>query len=96
MLKSYLLVFNLLGISREDLLNYMDTRPEIKNWFAVLPTAIFIISESDAHSLSVLLHSYLGDSYFVITEVPNSKNDGWLNKEAWDFINDPKSSGRWK
>ena len=95
MLKSFLLVFNNSQLERRSILEYFDTIPSIKNWYAFLPTAVFIISAATAFQLSELFRNKFPNNNFVITEVPRGANDGWLDKAAWDFINNPKSSGRW-
>jgi hypothetical protein len=95
MLLPYLLIFNRDDGPRQEILDYLDTRREVKNWFAFLPDAIFIISDSDALTLSNLFSLKFPSRYFLITEVPAGKNNGWLIQRAWDFINNPKSSGRW-
>lgn len=95
MLKPFLLVFNDSLVTRQAILDHLDTRPEIKNWFAFLPTAIFIISDRNATTLSNLIQNTFPGRFFMITEVPPGSNNGWLAKDAWDFINFPRSSGRW-
>jgi hypothetical protein len=35
---------------------------------------------------------FSGESFTVSTV---SEIDGWMNREYWDFVNMPKSSGRW-
>jgi hypothetical protein len=95
MLKPFLLVFNDTQITRQTILNYLDTRPEIKNWFAFLPAAVFIISDHTAPSLAGLIRNVFPGKDFVVTEVTSGSNDGWLARNVWEFINYPHSSGRW-
>lgn len=95
MLKPYLLVFDSSEITRQALLDHLDTRPEVKNWFAFLPTGIFIISDRTALQLTQAVREGLPTASLLISEVPAGANDGWLGKNVWDFINSPKSSGRW-
>ena len=95
MLTPFLLIFNQLEGSRQEILNYLDTCKEIKNWYAFMPEAIFIVSDVDAHALSKIFQGKYPNRYFMITEVTVGKNNGWLDKTAWDFINNPKSTGRW-
>lgn len=95
MLKPYLLIFDVMSGNRQDILNYIDTCPEVKNWYAFIPTGIIIISDKTAHDLQAMfLRKYPG-RFSMITEITRGNNNGWLNKEVWDFINNPKSSGRW-
>lgn len=95
MLKPYLVVFNGSEVTRQSLLDHLDTRPEVKNWFAFLPTGVFVISDRTASQLAEAIRIAFPIATFVVTEIPPGANDGWLNKDAWDFINNPSSSGRW-
>lgn len=95
MLKPYILVFNPDICPRQQLLNYLNTLPIVKNWFAIFPSAVFIISDESAHTLRSQIDGHVNGSYFFISEVPAGANNGSLLPANWDFINNPRSSGRW-
>jgi hypothetical protein len=95
MLKAFLFVFNPIGPSRQTVLDHLDTCREVKNWFAFFSNSIFIISDHTVHELTAAVRKGLPQLQMVITEVPKGANNGWLDKKVWDFINNPKSSGRW-
>lgn len=95
MLKPYIVVFNDQEISRQAVLDILDTKPEVKNWFAFLPGAIFVISEKTASQLTELIRSSFPIKNLFVSEIPRGANDGWLGANIWEFINTPKSSGRW-
>ena len=94
MLRPYLLVFNPVGADRQNVLEFLDTRPEAKNWYAFLPTAIVVISDCSAIELSVMLRTRYPDLYHIFTEI-TSAHQGWLPEPVWTFINNPTSTGRW-
>lgn len=94
MLKSYLLVFNNASLERQKVLDYLDTRHEVKNWFAFMPNAIVIVSDSDAHKLQHMFSSGFEGIDHIITEIAEGNNNGWLGKDVWDFINNPKQVGQ--
>ena len=96
MLKPFLITFDAAQINRQALLDFLDTRSEVKNWFAFLPTAIFVISDHSAQQLAEAIRTGKPGISFVITAMPDGKNDGWLGKNVWEFINNPRSSGRWE
>jgi hypothetical protein len=96
MMQPYLLTFSTAGFSRQALLDFLDTRPEVLNWYAFAESGVFVISEKTPHELSAIIHGGFPWVLFVVTHVPASNNNGWLPKAAWDFINNPRSSGRWK
>lgn len=95
MLKPYVLIFNPEVCPRQTILDYLDTLPIVKHWYAFLSSAVFIISDASAHDLTDQLVGHVNGSFFFVSEVPKGVNNGRLPKAAWDFINLPKSSGRW-
>ncbi len=95
-MKPYLLVFNTQHVWPQTMLNYLDTRAEVLNWYSFIDTGIFIISRHTAYQLGEALRQGFPGLFFVITEVTRTNYDGWLPQVAWDFILNPKSSGRWE
>jgi hypothetical protein len=95
MLKPFLVVFNSTSLSRQSLLAHLDTRSEIKNWMAFLPSAVAVISDRTAQEVAACIRIGFANQNFVVTEIPFGANDGWLTKNVWEFINNPRSSGRW-
>ena len=95
-MRPYLLVFNDQLVPRQQMLNFLDTRSEVLNWYAFLPAGIFVISEHSAHELAAVIHQEFPIVFFIINEVVPGRNNGYLPMVAWEFINNPKSSGRWK
>ena len=94
-MKAYLLAFNPQVVPRQTILNFLDTRAEVLNWMAILAGGILVISEQTAQALSALIRQQHPQLWFIVTEIPRGMNDGFLSKTAWDFINAPRSSGRW-
>ena len=89
---AYILVFDDKLGTRQEIQNYLDTRPEILNWFACMTNAIFIVSDQTATSLQQIVSQFnKNDAYFVILDVKTDKN-GWLPKAAWNFMNNPKAN----
>lgn len=95
-MKPFLLIFNPHEGSRQEILDYLDTRPEVLNWHAFMSASIFIISEKSVHELNTEIRTRFPTRSLFITELPAGLNTGWLTSAAWKFINNPKSSGKWK
>ena len=95
MLRPFLLVIDVNQGLRQEVLDFLDTRREVKNWSAFFPTGIVIIADSDVTTLSDLVHERFPTRHFLLTEMGAGTNNGWLPKTVWDFINAPKSTGRW-
>jgi hypothetical protein len=94
-MRAFLLSFNDSVVARQVVINFLNTRPEVLNWYAPLQGGIFVISNSSAQDLAALVRQAFPILYFVIAELPRGYNDGCLPAAAWQFINDPKSSGQW-
>ena len=95
-MRPFLLAFNDSVVARQVVLDFLDTRPEVLNWYTALQGGVFIISDANAQTLAALVRQAFPYLFFVITELVRGYNDGALPRAAWDFINDPKSSGRWR
>jgi len=82
-------------VSRVDLQVYFDTRAEVLNWFGIMPNAILVVTHSPASVLTNMLVDRFGNNItFLVTKAESNETEGFINKEVWDFINNPKSSGR--
>ncbi len=98
-MNTYMLSFtsNTGTVTRQNILDYLDTKREILNWFAAMPFTIIIISKETHSKLSELLRNrFANDITFLLTKTEPHAVDGFINKQVWDFINNPKSSGRWE
>lgn len=83
-------------VDREMIQNFLDTRPEVLNWFGAMPYTIILISNSDVRYLTkLLMEKYDNDISFLITPIVSENMDGFIGRPVWDFINNPKPSGRW-
>ena len=95
MLKPYLLLFDVTFGNRQEILDHLNTCQEVKNWFAAMPTAIIIISDTTPDKLRLAFRRKYPNRLHLITALEPNNYDGWLNKAVWDFIQHPKSYGRW-
>jgi hypothetical protein len=84
-------------ITRQDILDFLDTKKEVLNWFAAMPFTVILVSKQSHNTLSEMLRIRFGNNItFLLTQIVPHTIDGYINKQVWDFINDPKSSGRWE
>jgi len=96
MRRIFIFAFNDLMGTQQSVLDFLDTRSEILNWLSVLPHSIFIVSDHDLYQLTRVITDNYPGRFFVISEIKGMTSNGLLGIAAWDFINFPKSSGRWK
>jgi hypothetical protein len=81
----FLLGFNP-AIPREVITRYLDSRPEIQNWYSIFPGQIFIASDRPPRELSELIRGAFPSPLFILTHVDRNDCGGWLPEDAWDFI----------
>lgn len=93
-MKSFLFTFNLIWPIK-IITDFLDSRREVLNWYLPLQNSIIIASEYDANYLSGLIASRFPGMFFLLTELDSQKTNGWNLERAWNFILNPKSSGRW-
>ena len=77
-------------IDRQQILNVLDTMPEVVNWRAAVG-AIFIISPGSATTLSEQIRRKLPGLQHVITRIDGFNVDGWADAETWNFVQYPRS-----
>jgi len=96
-MKAYLISFTSAAypvIERQVILDFLNTQPIIKNWFAVMPHAILVASDSNIADISKILSDRFPKNLTcLVTDASNA--NGLANNKVWDFVNNPKSSGRW-
>ena len=95
MLRPYIFCFNEKVGTLKDVADFLDTKSEILNWYSCMPQTIFFVSAKSLTQLMIIFQAkYVTGNYFFSTIDAHTCN-GLLPKEAWDFITEPKSSGKW-
>lgn len=92
-LRRYVLGFNVLTVTRDQILAFLDTRPEVQNWYTILPGQVYVISDRSASELAYLLRQRFAGELFTVAEIANI--DGAMPPEVWDFLSNPRPSGLW-
>jgi hypothetical protein len=89
----YILVFDDALGTRKEIQNFLNTRPEVLNWYACMSNAIFIVSDQTASGLQRAISTFNQgkDANFIILDVKTDRN-GWLPKTAWEFLSNPKAT----
>jgi len=62
------------------------------SWWHYLESSYIIIVEDHitATNISKFVESHMPDKYFIVVELNLSNHNGWLPKEAWNWINKHK------
>ena len=89
---AYLLVYDDVVGTREQVKDFLNSRKEILNWYHCLPDSFFIVSNKTANDLTTIFRQFTQDrGRFLILDV-NTDRNGWLPKQAWEFMRNPKAS----
>ena len=93
--RCFVVNFNPFSLSRQSLLDFLDTQPDVVNWLTsnALPGQVMVVSERPCIEVARLIRARFSGELFTVSTV--SEIDGWMNQGYWDFVNVPKSSGRW-
>ncbi|HFQ5008828.1 hypothetical protein XM79_c11569 [Vibrio vulnificus] len=82
------------SIDRQEILDFLDTQSIVKNWYAVLPNAILVVTEFGIPEITkIMTERFPYNLTFLITDAKNA--NGLANQEVWNFVNNPQPSGRW-
>ena len=83
---NYIIVFSDSVGERNDIKEFIDSRPEFTNWYICMSNAIFVRAEYTAKQISEIFREYTNDKgRFIVLDV-DSDRSGWLPKKAWDFM----------
>ena len=90
---AYILVFDDGMGTRQQIQAYLNSRPEILNWYACMSNAIFIVSEETATTLQKIISEFnTNGANFIVLDLKTDRN-GWLPSRAWEFMKAPKGVG---
>lgn len=60
--------------------------PALKNWFHYLRSSYILICESDSNTIAQNIIRIIPNKRFLIFRVDLNSRNGWLPKEAWEWI----------
>lgn len=83
------------AFDRQHLLDFLNTLFEIKNWLAVNESLVLVVTDLMPIQLQQIINTAFPELSFMIFFVHPHEVDGRETLNVWDFINNPKSSGRW-
>lgn len=90
--KVYLIGFNSQVIRRDELTGYLEQSPLFENWMSLLPGQVFAVSAYQLYEVSSSLRERFSGQFLFVAEVNQMTCDGWMPKDIWEFINNPKPS----
>lgn len=90
-LSAYLFVIDSSTMSRDDAIEAIDDISAVVNWMKILPDAAVLITPDELKVLNAALRERLPRQRFLLTLLRRGEKNGWLAKDAWEFINQPKS-----
>jgi hypothetical protein len=92
-MKIYSINFDPLSLPNSQFISFLDSRPEILNWICPFAGTVFLVSNHNGALIAGLISERFNNTQFVVNNI--SHIDGKMPNIVWDFIQKPKSSGRW-
>jgi hypothetical protein len=87
---TYLLVYNDEFGTLEEVRAFINSRPEIVNWFYCMPNSYFLVSGLTATYLAEVFRRHSGGKgRFILVDTATDR-DGWLPQQAWDLMMKPQ------
>ncbi|MCB9169985.1 MAG: hypothetical protein H6594_06490 [Flavobacteriales bacterium] len=93
-MRAYLIVIHpghlLDGFNEEEFHKKLTTVQGLISWWHYLPNAyiILVADNINASGVSDYVRSIIGSKHFLVTRFDPWDHNGWLPKEAWDWINE--------
>lgn len=97
MRKAYIIIYNkggiLDGFDYTEFHNSLTTAKGVINWWHYIDNAYIIITEKSttATNVSDFVQQKMPNKHFMVSELNLKNHNGWLPKEAWDWINKYKN-----
>jgi hypothetical protein len=93
--RCFVVNFNPFSLSRQALLDFLDTQPDVLNWLFSysLHGQVLLVAERSCSEIASLLRARFPAEFFTVSTI--SEMDGKMSQVYWDFVNAPKSSGHW-
>ena len=86
MKKVYLLIYNDLLGSREEIKVVLNEIPEVSTWRYDMPNMFYIISEYSSKEIALKIREHFPiKGKFIITEITNNYY-GWLDSDSWYLL----------
>ncbi|MBL7955956.1 MAG: hypothetical protein JNJ91_13040 [Flavobacteriales bacterium] len=93
-MRAYLIVMHpgnwLDGFDHEAFHKKLTTVKGVFNWWHYLPNAYIVLVADDVNASSVAdyVRSIIGTKHFLVNRFDPWDHNGWLPKDAWDWINE--------
>ena len=95
-MKLYVFLYNDTIGTQQSVQFFLETRREVLNWFRFAPHSFLLVSNESLQTLTVMFQNNFPGSWFFLSEINGTTSNGILPQGYWDFINNPKSSGKWQ
>ena len=89
----YLVTMNQAAGTRQQLIDFLDSIPEVTFWHTCLPSVVFCTSTLTAQELFEKIAARFGKDggkrYLVLDTATDRQ--GWLPKQTWHMMTEPES-----
>ena len=87
MMKAYIFVFDRnYRYDYKKFHEFIKESPHISNWWRYIQSCYILVSELPATKLSREIREVMPKHRFLLSQIHLNNSNGWLPKEAWDWI----------
>lgn len=86
-MKTYIFLYSNTFGSVSEVTELIDSIPQIVKWRTDIPNSFMLKSDLEAKQLADFIIGKKANARFLISEITENRQ-GWLPKEAWNFIKD--------
>lgn len=94
---TFLVTYDISAVASKDLLAFLDTLSEIRNWFSPFLGSILVVTRSSENqsTLSTKIHDRFPGIQVCVCPIEVGGANGWMPPKYWDILRDKPDSGRW-
>lgn len=91
MMNAYLFTYNTI-VPQQTVQNILNHTSAVETWVAPITSSAIVLSKLSVAELAAVLHTHLGDTWFLLVQATPHNSNGWLPENFWEYISNPDAT----
>ena len=90
-MNAYLFSYNSI-IPQNTVQEILNQTSAVETWVAPISSSAIVLSRLSVAELAAVLHTHLGETWFLLIEATPQNSNGWLPANFWEYISNPDAT----
>ncbi|MCG8067979.1 MAG: hypothetical protein JAY84_08935 [Candidatus Thiodiazotropha taylori] len=90
-MNAYLFSYNSI-IPQHTVQEILNRTSAVETWVAPISSSAIVLSRLSVAELAAVLHTHLGETWFLLVEATPQNSNGWLPANFWEYISNPDAT----